>query len=76
MHTFIVNATLFTLCHSDIFSPQRAIFKEYTSTASQKNELQDVKYSVVSSVIITYQLSEQHYTLLTQLNFTSGNPFR
>jgi hypothetical protein len=26
-------------------------------------------------VIITYQLSEQHYTPITQLNFTSGNPF-
>jgi hypothetical protein len=41
----------------------------------QQNKLPDVKYSVLNSVIITYQLSEQHYTPITQLNFTSGNPF-
>jgi len=29
MHTFIINAILSTLCHSDMFSPQIAILWDY-----------------------------------------------
>jgi len=29
MHTYVINTIVLALCYSNMFSPQRAIFREY-----------------------------------------------
>ena len=59
MHTSIINTTLFTLCHSDMFQPSKGHLLNTTDTV-QQNELPNAKFNLVSSVCCLVTLHPAH----------------